>query len=643
MRRKTTANSGRKTKEHRSFTESVSGNRVLPRISFWRAAFERLSPSQWVEKHIKLPPGKTETKPGPIVFSQSPYLREIIDAAAMPGIHDVIMVAPTRLGKTFSLRGWFAWFVGGSPAPLNLYDATIDKARSLSRKEIQPLVEYNDVLRSRKPKNRHHFSDTQMLFDGAPVQLLGGNSVAGAAGDTVVVVLGNEVEKWSGEQKGEASMVELVRHRTESHEEERKHFFSSTPSTETGPIWTEFKKGDQRKWFVPCPCCGTMQPLVWEQVRWDYPGARRDDGSWDYKAIRRLARYVCAEPSCGAPWDDKMRLEAVRDPASEWRPTAEASVPGYRSYHLNGLYGPLKVNRIGELAISFLSSRSTGFNSDRRDFWNSRMGQPWLDRAVSFNETRMKESMMPYKRGTLPEGWKPDVIIVGFDVQSYGIPWSALAFKWSGEVRTVDHGLASAWEDLDRVQETYRTLCQRILVIGDIRYKDRRPEVLEEIFRRTDKGWKGAEGFETSAKLVKLGTVNPFLGSNKGYQAANATVTVLSISTYDFKVEWEKRFTREIPLWGIYTPDTDDEKREFGLHVAQLTDERRVKRARRLNGQPEWEWKATSGENHAFDTYVYALSQFWLLQQARTADERRTQGVSTAPPVQRQTVRVRRT
>lgn len=599
--------------------------RMTERIAAFRRPLVRMTPSEWVERNLRLPPGKKESFPGPVSFRRAPFLREIIDCAALPGVQEVVVVMPTRMGKTLALRCWWAYIVCEDPSPVILFDSTIGKGRALVTDELHPLVEHNACLIEIKPRNRHHYTSEKIIFPGATFRVYGGNSIAGAAGDTARVLLCNEVEKWKGEQRDEASMVELVRHRTESFEHDRKHYLSSTPSSEGGAIWTEHEKGDKRRWFVPCPCCGHLQQMVWDQVDFRPDLTRGEDGEYVMALVARHARYRCASAECGALWDDAQRLAAVRDPRAEWRPTATPRIPGFRSYQVNGLYGCLPTNEIGALAVSFLESGAGGFFADRKDWYNSRMGLPWRDSVAHFDAGVVRGRIAEYARGTLPDDFRADLVIVGYDVQTYGFPWVVLAFTWSGDCRTVDHGTAATFADLDAVQRDYAHLAPRSFVIGDINFEDRRAECAEAVFMRQDKGWLVADGQMHTRELVKQGTLNPFIGSNKGHQAANAAITRLIISTYDFKLENEKRLTGEIPLWRTYAVPADapeNEHREQAEYFSQLLAERRVPRKRRRPGLPEFEWKSRSKENHALDCHVYALALFWLLSRARTAAEK---------------------
>lgn len=604
--------------------------------TFFRVA-ERLLPSEWLERHIYLPQGKQETKPGQVSFKDRPWMRELIDSVDDPSLTDIVLVAPTRLGKTFILRMIFAYSIAADPAPVMWVDPTDPKARDISKKELQPLVEANAVLRDRKPSNRHNYNDTVMLFPAAAFTMVGGNSDAQVAGDTVKRVLGNEVDKWRQATEKEAGIAELVRHRTESFDEERKHYWSSTPTLEEMPIWQFYSRGDQRKWQCPCQRCDTLQPLIWENVVWN-PGARISEHKWDLKKVRDSARYSCKNVDCtahdptgenGTGWNDAERVAAVQDERAFWQPTAEAAAqPGWRSYQINGLYGPLKVNRVGELAVDFLSARNTGFYTDRQDFWNSRMGEPWRDQVSSVTTEKFaKREATPfgsYLRGEAPKGWKPDLVIIGFDVQTNRLPFVVAGLDWSGNAFTIDHGDAPSWEDLDQVQEDYRTLAPKSYVIGDINFEDRRAETLEQIFKRKKRGWFAAEGFELASELVKLEEANVYVGGK--LQKQKHTAPKLVISLYQFKVELEKRFSGEIPNWFSYqleiaaTPQDVEEQVEY---YKQLLDERRVPRKRKIAGKPPFEFRSKNKNNHDFDCWVYILALFWVLQKTQSTKARK--------------------
>lgn len=595
-------------------------SRLLPFVRTFFRSPEWVRPSEWVERNILLPEGANETSSGAPDFASAPYLREIIDSMAEPGVHDVVFVASTRTGKTFTTRMCWAYGVAGDPGPALWYDQSRDEAMEVSIRELQPLVEANPVLRSRKPRNHHHYANLRMYFPGAAFSMFGGNSVGAAGGKTALRLFLNEVDKW-GEQATdrEASMIELVRHRTESFDDERWHLYNSTPTVESGPIWQLYLRTDQRIWMTLCPHCATVQSLLWDRVKWS-PDAQLDDRHWDLREVARTARYHCANDACGGIWNDRERLLAVQHPEAHWS-AREQGQPGWRGYHLNGLYGPLKANTLGALAVDFLASRNTGLFVDRKDFWNSRMGYPWVDDVTVITHEKFAAREVDALRGEVPADVAPDLVIISADVQTYGLPWVAEVFSWTGRYHTLDHGLAGTWADLEQIQRDYAARCRcRSYLIVDIHFPDRRAETLEQILLRQALGWIGAEGVEQSREIVRMESANVYRGGRA--QSAGIAVPKLVISTYEIKVELEKAITGETAGWSTYQlplTATDLDAREQREFYAQLLDERRVARRRPRPGKPAFEWQSRNHNNHAWDCKVYGLALFVYLRRARPA------------------------
>lgn len=597
----------------------------------------RLSPSEWCARYIRLPAGANETEPGRIDWSTRPYLREPLDRLTDPKATDIIFVAPTRDGKTFLLRMGLAYSIGGDPCPCLWYDSTEAKGRSISIKEIQPLVEHNDILSRRKPRNRNHYTNQLMMFAGAPFLIYGANTAGQAAGDTAKFIFGNEVDKWGEATDKEAGLLELVRHRTESFDSERCHMFSSTPTLETGPIWYSYLKSDQRVWLARCPDCGKFHALKWDNVRWA-PEAQITEHQWNLDQVKTSAYYQCEH--CGSRWSDHMRRLAVQHPEAHWNANNPSPTPGFFGYHINGLYGPKDKNNVGNLAVDFLSARVAGFYANRQDFWNSRMGMPWVDNVSSLTQEKFAARECSALRGEVPTDMQADVLIIGADVQTYGIPWVAEVCDWSGRYHTIDHGIAATWADLEQVQRTLgENTNARGYVIIDANFEDRRTETLQAINGRQDLGWVAAEGFEYAKELVRVEKANVYMGGR--LQSSQVCVPKLMISTYEFKVELEKAISGEMRNWTTYqlplvaSPAEQREQEEF---YAQLLDERRVPRKRRLAGKPAFEWKSRSNNNHAWDCKVYARAMYYYLSRSRQAAR---QIITRKPSTARKTVVVK--
>jgi phage terminase large subunit GpA-like protein len=76
----------------------------------------------------------------------------------------------------------------------------------------------------------------------------------------------DELDAYPLEIKGEGSPIDLAVKRTESYSRNRSIGYLSTPTmTHNSKIKEFYEKGDQRKFFVPCPYCEEMQELVFYQ------------------------------------------------------------------------------------------------------------------------------------------------------------------------------------------------------------------------------------------------------------------------------------------------------------------------------------------------------------------------------------------
>jgi len=597
---------------------SHAGKNLLGFVSGYFALTSRLLPSKWVEGNIALPSGATERAPGPVSFKQRPSWREPMDCLVHPGVQDVIVIAPTRMGKTFLLRMIFAYVVAVLRQPMLWYDSTMAKALSVSKKELQPLVERNRVLRVRKPQNPDHFTNATMLFPGAYFEMFGANSDAQSSGETCAVVLGNELGKWRQETDKEASILDQTRHRTEDRDGLRFHAYVTTPTLESAIEWIEYLEGDQRKWHVPCPFCGFMQPLEWggektkHGVKWA-DDCKRSDGRYDMERVAETVRYACAGEDCDAMWDQDQLVDSVLDDRSGWRPTARPLVPNKRSYQLTGLYDHLEAHSMAAMAQRFLSSRNTGFIADRRDFWNAMMGMPWVDDVRSITAQSFAALERNYLRGEVPGDFTPDVFVMGFDVQTWGLPWVMAACDYSGEVHVVDWGVAITWEDLESIQDDYAK-SRLSWVIGDMRFAQRRPEVMQAIYARRSRNWVAFQGEEILSEMIKVEKTNPFMGGKM--EKDSRWILKFVVSTYNVKQELlarysgkiKKTFFPQLPI--ASTPDEVEEQRQF---YAQISSEKLVPRKRKRKGLPPDEFTSPK-DNHYGDCMVEIQAMlYWLI------------------------------
>lgn len=104
----------------------------------------RLSLSEWIETHMRLPEG-VSALPGRV--SLWPYQREIADAISDPTLERVTLVKPVRVGFTTLLTGALASYVANEPAPILALLPTEADCRDYTVSDLEPIFEATPALR----------------------------------------------------------------------------------------------------------------------------------------------------------------------------------------------------------------------------------------------------------------------------------------------------------------------------------------------------------------------------------------------------------------------------------------------------------------------------------------------------------------
>jgi len=213
----------------------------------------------------------------------------------------------------------------------------------------------------------------------------------------------------------------------------------STPTVKgLSRIEKGYTSGDQREYYVPCPHCGHMQTLCWEQL--DFSG----------RGTREEPVYICGECAEAIAHDKKLLMLA----RGEWR--SGADFRGIRSYYINELYSPWSTWE--KIVDDFLQAKEIGAHAIRT--WrNTSLGMPYEEAGDSFEAALIQEraeSVSTADSGDtlLPEGVL--VLTAGVDVQHDRLAveivgWGYGDESWSLEYTEI-HGStkhAKVWEELD--------------------------------------------------------------------------------------------------------------------------------------------------------------------------------------------------
>lgn len=562
------------------------------------------SVSEWAEQKIWLTDRYSPTRPGRLSLDSMPYLREVLDSATNPSVHELTLCFAVQCGKSTALQLILAHRISNRPTPAMVVLPSMKLARSISAERWMELVKANECLAKLCPDDEDEMKLDEQRFKTSTVWWVGA-SPSQLSSRSAGLCIADEIDKFPDWQTKESSPLQLIGARMESFPN-WLYVQASTPTMDHGVnIWTEFQRGDQRYFFVQCPDCHAEFHLEWGGVRWDEKAQDADTGEWDYRLVKESAHYEC--PGCRRKIQFHERAELMQ--AGRWKPTATGQ-PGRRSYNLPALYSP---NRTwGELAVMFLQDRES--IRGLHHFVNSYLAKPWTPAASTVKASAVEDVIKAspeYVLGEIPT--TPEGLIMGVDVQqtelffvirAYGKagdrPWSAL----------VDYGQLIGWDAvMAKFAQSYpvKGSEQRAGCIGglvDSGYAARRTGgVYEFVIKSGGKFWASkGRGSGSGMKASVLRQTVEHLGR---------TLPLVQYSDDIFKqlLYIAKIKERAGSDWWLPRNTGRD-------YIGQLTGERMVERKLRF-GQRELVWEKV-GPNHLGDCEKLVLVALENIQSQNT-------------------------
>jgi terminase, large subunit len=200
-----------------------------------------------------------------------PYQREILDSFTNPAVETVAIMKSARVGWTKMLGVVVQYYSHQDPCPVMIVQPVKEDAEGYSKEEIKPLFEDTPVLRGliSESKSRGTASNTillKQLGNGGLIDIVNAASGRSFRRKSRKVVLFDEVDAYPKLDEGDP--IKLGRNRADYYWD-RKIGQGGTPIFVGGKTEDAFLRGDQRRFFVPCPFCQAMQVL-----RWGADGAR---------------------------------------------------------------------------------------------------------------------------------------------------------------------------------------------------------------------------------------------------------------------------------------------------------------------------------------------------------------------------------
>ena len=401
---------------------------------------EHLTVSEWAEKYRMLD-SKTSAMPGPWRNRKTPYLAGIMDELLNYETEEVIFCKCTQVGGSEAMLNMLGYIIQQDPSPTMVVYPTEQLAQSISTNRLVPMLKASPSLATlymefQSQKLELQFNNNMYL------SIEGSNSPSSLASKAIKYLMLDEVDKYPANTRKEADPIALARERTKTFAN-RKIFMTSTPTIREGHIWQAMESADIIKhYFVPCPHCGEMIELAFNNLKWP------DKDGMTASERADMAAYVC--PSCGSILYDHDKDKMLQN--GEWR-TVHTNTKWKKkvAFWINTLYSPFV--RFSEIAFEFITSKD---DPERlQNFKNSWLAEPWEDTA-----THMDEDMVLARQTDVPEYVVPDwakMLTGGVDVQSNCLYFDIRAWGDYITSQSVSHGQVSSFADIERVMNlTYR-------------------------------------------------------------------------------------------------------------------------------------------------------------------------------------------
>ena len=371
--------------------------------------------SEWADAN-RILSGKAAAEPGPFRTDRTPYMRAIADSISpsKPAQRIVFMKA-SQVGATEAGTNFLGFVMDQSPGPVLVVQPTLALATRFSKQRLEPLISSTPTLRTKIPPSRARDSGNTLLqkdFPGGTIIVTGANSAVGLRSMPAKFLFLDECDAYPADADGEGDPVSLAEARTRSFGFRKKIFLASTPTfAGRSTIEREYKASNQQRFFVPCPHCGHMQFLRFDQLRWT-------------KGKPETAAHFCVDCGASATEADKTGMLA----AGEWRATAVAVNPACVGFHVSSLYSPVGWASWAEIAADWEKAMINGPDAIKT-FKNTVLGEVFEEKGEAPDHERLFERREPFQMGIIPRGVM--VLTAGIDNQAAPARLEIAVWGWA--------------------------------------------------------------------------------------------------------------------------------------------------------------------------------------------------------------------
>lgn len=405
------------------FDVCLSGDPLILEQANWLAEklegitteIPNVKPSEWTETKRWLP-SSISASPGPYSFDRSPFLKEILDAMGPDSpCREGAFCKGAQLGATTNAENLVGYCIEHqSAAPILWVTADQEMATQRLQANIIPMIQQSglvDRIKSNDEGNARKTGKTDKKLEwigGGSLRPIGAQSDNKLSQDSAQILIRDEIDRWPEKVGVDGDPLVLSFFRTQAFQDVRKVFDLSTPNIKgASRIWSQYLRGDQRKYFVKCLRCRKQQTLKWRRTNretGEITGIVWDTDTETGQVVPGSVRYLCE--FCSHPHREEEKAQLISSSNAQWIPTATPVAPYVWSWHLPSLYSLLQS---WESCVQLWLEAWDPEKNRPKDvgklqvFYNNVLGEPFEvigERLKPSDVNRHKRD--EYQRGTVP-------------------------------------------------------------------------------------------------------------------------------------------------------------------------------------------------------------------------------------------------
>jgi phage terminase large subunit GpA-like protein len=621
-----------------------------------------LTTSQWAEAERIVSPESGSPWPGPWSNDRVPFAREMMDVCGLDHpCRKVTIKGSAQVVKSEAGLNAIGHAICTHASPILVLLPSLDEAQKYNRVKLQPMIDATPSLRSRvlEMVSRDELGSTTSFkrFRGGYLLIANAGSPKALQMISARLRIYEEVSGYPPDVGGRGDPTSQADARSKAWQPRGdKVVYISTPGVAGAcRITEEYEASDQRRLYVPCPCCGCYQRLTFERLR--HTSDRPPHG-----AYFACAANVCViEPEAKAwmlarhAWI-KTYPDDEHPPPGEWFPAGElerwrARSAGGREpgFALWQAYSPFV-----EWDDTVAEHKAVSGDPIRlKAFWQQALGEAWEEQGEVPEWRRLAERAGPYQRGTVP--LLAVVLVAAVDVQRDRLECDVWAFGPRRQRFMVEHVAidkkpeqAEAWAELDEV------LLRRFPHEGgtELRIEKLAIDTGDGVYTQDVYRWVRSHAGDRVAMAIKgvrtYNRASPISGPtyvdvDVGGKKIRRGVRLWTIAGNTYKSALYKLFQldaptaeeraegRDLPVGYVHFPaGLPDE------WFKQLTAERHDIRRDKRTGRMHHDWVQIRERNEALDNAVYVEAPAYVLglerwDDARWAQERARRGLGEPP------------